>query len=189
MAELMSEQVAGAVLAGGLSRRFGSDKAMFKVEQATMLERSIHSLRGAGCTPIFVVGGDEESRSLVETRYLPDLWPGDGPLGAIITALEALSSGWLVILSCDVPAIGVSEVQALLEACSNGVEVVLAKSERGLEPLVAVYSHLVKDRLRLKFEDGCRSVLRALDDVSCTEIRLKSAVLLNVNRPEDLLSW
>lgn len=185
----MLNRASGAVLAGGASRRFGSDKAMFVLDELSMLKHSVDSLRGAGCSPVYVVGGDEQSRDIDHTQYLGDLWPGDGPLGAIVTALEASSAQWLVVLSCDVPAIGPDEIESLLEARTSEVDVVLARSNRGVEPLVAVYSHELKASLREFFEAGTRSVLSALRQVSSVEVELSSESLLNVNRPEDLRTW
>ena len=75
--------ILGAVLAGGQSSRFGSDKALAELDGATLLARAVDSL-SAWCEKVVVVGREE-----APAPTLPD-WPrpGMGPLGGIAAALH-----------------------------------------------------------------------------------------------------
>lgn len=75
--------ILGAVLAGGQSSRFGSDKALAELGGATLLERAVDAL-SAWCEKVVVVGREE-----APAPTLPD-WPrpGMGPLGGIAAALH-----------------------------------------------------------------------------------------------------
>lgn len=90
--------ILGAVLAGGLSTRFGSDKAMAELGGRTLLARAVDSLAGL-CELVVVVG-----RETAPAPTLPD-WPrpGMGPLAGIAAALHlARDEGYTAVLTCGV---------------------------------------------------------------------------------------
>ena len=110
----------GAVLAGGASRRMGADKAFIEIEGLTMVERAAVALRDAGIPVVLVVGGDRARLEPLGLPFWPDLYPGQGPLGAIVTALHALdraagpSAEAVVTLPCDVVEPDAASVRAVL---------------------------------------------------------------------------
>ncbi|KUR73572.1 molybdenum cofactor guanylyltransferase [Novosphingobium fuchskuhlense] len=91
--------ILGAVLAGGQSSRFGSDKALAALGGQTLLARAIASLE-AQCDSVIVVGRGE-----VHDRPRP----GMGPLGGINAALHhAASRGYSEVLTCGVDCAGLA---------------------------------------------------------------------------------
>ena len=110
----------GAVLAGGASRRMGADKAFIEIEGLTMVERAAVALRDVGIPVVLVVGGDRARLEPLGLPFWPDLYPGQGPLGAIVTALHALdraagpSAEAVVTLPCDVVEPDAASVRAVL---------------------------------------------------------------------------
>lgn len=94
--------VLGAVLAGGRSSRFGSDKALAQVAGETLLARSVATL-AAQCDAVVVVGRDEAPAPTVADRPAPDM----GPLGGIAGALHhAATHGYGAVLTCAVDSYG-----------------------------------------------------------------------------------
>lgn len=92
-------RVLGAVLAGGRSRRFGSDKAMALLDGTPLIEHAIAAL--AAQTEAVIVCGREWT-DWVADRPAPDL----GPLGGINAALHAAAErGFDAVLTvpCDAP--------------------------------------------------------------------------------------
>lgn len=97
--------ILGAVLAGGQSTRFGSDKALAELGGRTLLARAVETLQ-AQCDAVVVVGRDD-----APAPTLAD-WPrpGMGPLGGIAAALHhAVHTGCEAVLTCSVDSIGLSE--------------------------------------------------------------------------------
>ena len=101
----------GVVLAGGASTRMGSDKAFIEVDGVPMVVRAAAALTAAGTAAVLVVGGHRARLDDLGLQAVPDLHPGEGPLGGVITALGALGSArsgeWaaveaVVTLPCDV---------------------------------------------------------------------------------------
>lgn len=97
--------ILGAVLAGGQSRRFGSDKALAVLDGETLLARAVDAL-SAWCDTVVVVG-----RAEGPAPVLPD-WPqpGMGPLGGLAAALHhARDHGFEAVLSCGVDSVDLPE--------------------------------------------------------------------------------
>ncbi len=111
-------KLGGAVLAGGRSRRMGSDKAFIEIDGRSMLERAVDALEQADAEPVLVVGGDRARVADLGLVWAADRWPGEGPLGGIITALETIETELVAILPCDL--IGASPVGVITVANAIG---------------------------------------------------------------------
>jgi molybdopterin-guanine dinucleotide biosynthesis protein A len=97
--------ILGAVLAGGLSSRFGSDKALAEYRGHTLLAQAVDTMSG-WCEHVIVVG-----RPTAPAPTLPD-WPraGMGPLGGIAAALHhARDEGYEFLLTCGVDSVALPE--------------------------------------------------------------------------------
>ena len=90
-------------------------------------------------------------------EVLPDRWPGEGPLGGIITALEdartrAASMKHSLIVRCDMPVLTGAWLRYLVErALKSPASVVVPKSAQGLEPLCACWRTSAAGRLQHAF--------------------------------------
>jgi len=90
------------VLAGGRSRRFGGvDKTRLPLGGRTLLQRALDALTPLTQTRLVIGGATGTGR----VPILPDAYPGAGPLGGILTALEALDTSHALILAVDLPFI------------------------------------------------------------------------------------
>lgn len=97
--------ILGAVLAGGQSSRFGSDKAIAEFQGRTLLARAVDTLSG-WCEHVVVIG-----RETAPAPTLPD-WPGPGmgPLAGIAAALHlARDEGYDMVLTCGVDSLDLPE--------------------------------------------------------------------------------
>ena len=104
----------GAVLCGGASRRMGADKAMIRVDGVAMARRVADALLDAGCSPVIAVGGDAAELGRLGLVGVDDEFPGEGPLGGVLTALSLGAPA--VVLACDLPNIRAATVSALIAA-------------------------------------------------------------------------
>jgi molybdenum cofactor guanylyltransferase len=163
----------GYVLAGGASSRFGQDKALIEVGGKPMLVRMCELLRGI-VNEVNVVAPPEKYLS-IGVKSAADLWPGEGPLGGIVTALlntwkSDPQCEWNLIVSCDMPFLTREWLAYLAERASkSSAQVVLPQSVHGHEPLCACYRTAAGPALRAEFERGVRKVTDALKQVK-TEV-------------------
>jgi molybdenum cofactor guanylyltransferase len=169
----VSPRVAAYVLAGGGSTRFGRDKALVEIAGRPMLTRMCCLLAGVTREVTIVAAGDRYGS--LGTAVVADRWPGEGPLGGIITALretEARSEmcEWSLILSCDMPFLTCEWLSFLASrAMASAAQAVLPRSQQGLEPLSACYKTSARGALQSVFDAGERKITRALQGVK-TEI-------------------
>jgi molybdenum cofactor guanylyltransferase len=176
---------AGAVLCGGGSRRFGADKALAEVDGRPMVARVCAVLQAAGCAPVVVVGGDRERLVAVTgCDHVDDTWPGEGPLGGVIDALQAVrrrSGRGVVVAACDLPDLTVDAVAAV----AGGRRPRVATAERS-HPSLTYWPTDVTEQLLTLFGAGIRSLHEALDATGALPAAVDPAALHNVNRPADL---
>jgi len=131
-----------------------------------MLARMIELLRGAAKERrVVAVRGKYEAFG---AEIVEDRWPGEGPLGGIITALEVTAKSpakceWNLIVSCDMPFLTREWLTFLCErAAKSEAQVVLPHSGHGPEPLCACWRTDAAETLRGAFERGVRKVTEGI---------------------------
>ncbi|MFV0308630.1 MAG: molybdenum cofactor guanylyltransferase [Desertimonas sp.] len=178
----------GAVLCGGGSRRMGQDKALLRLDRVPMAERVALALEAGGCAEVVMIGGDEAGlRAAIGRRWAPDRWPGEGPLGGLITALEAAEGRGAVVSACDLPDLDGPTVRALLDAADaapSDVDAVVAATEH--PHLLAWWRPGAQARLTELFVAGERGIRRAQRRVRVIEVAVEPHTMRNVNEPADL---
>jgi molybdenum cofactor guanylyltransferase len=101
-------------------------------------------------------------------KCVADRWPGEGPLGGILTALEDAGarnekSEWSLIVSCDMPFLTQDWLQFLANrAAKSNAQVVFPHSASGPEPLCACWRTGAAAKLRSGFERGVRKVTEGI---------------------------
>src|SRR5580704_314032 len=165
--------VGGYILAGGGSSRFGRDKALVEFAGKPMLTRMLELLKNSA-QAVRIVAAPGKYNDF-ETEIVEDGWPGEGPLGGIVTALlhtqeHEPARDWNMIVSCDMPFLKLDWMQYLAgRAAESSADVVLPRSLHGREPLCACYRTGAAQPLRSVFESGVRKVTQALKQVA-TEV-------------------
>jgi molybdopterin-guanine dinucleotide biosynthesis protein A len=192
----------GFIQAGGGSTRFGTDKALVKLGGKTMLERTGELLSGV-CGGVLVVAPRGKYGNAA-WPVITDGWPGQGPLGGILTALQysgkteqvsnSPAASWALILSCDMPFLTRDFLAFLSERASlSDAQVVVPESANGLEPLCACWRTSAQGELQCAFEDGVRKVTEAmkrlpmevLDEPVWKRFDNRTRLFWNMNTPED----
>ena len=111
----------GVVLAGGRSQRFGGvDKTRLPLGGRTLLQRAVDALAPL-TTACVIVGGT----SLAGARVVPDRYPGAGPLGGLLTALDTIDSSHALILAADLPFISGSLLRDVQRAGADAAAAVV----------------------------------------------------------------
>ncbi|HXN63828.1 MAG TPA: molybdenum cofactor guanylyltransferase [Candidatus Acidoferrales bacterium] len=186
----------GFVLVGGKSSRMGRDKALLEVAGRPLVARMADLL--APIVSRVTLVGNPQHYAQFGLPVAADSWPGEGPLGGMVTALDAARAPWCVIVACDLPFLTADWLRFLCERATglgeeSDVDAIVPESTRGLEPLCAVYRKACAKPLRAAFERGIRKVTDALAELKLeriaeTEWRAFSpdgSLFRNINTPED----
>ena len=164
-------RTAAYILAGGASSRFGRDKALAKISGKPMLARTCELVFDTVTRDLRVIGSANKYEKC-GFQCVEDLWPGEGPLGGILTALlettkRPTGPAWNLILSCDMPFLTEEILVYCVDRAKNSnADVIVPKSSVGLEPLCACWRTGVVESLMKAFEDGIRKVTEAMKRVS-----------------------
>lgn len=141
---------------------------------------------------ILVISGDNSYRFPPGIKVYPDLLPERGPLGGIHTALFYSATPYLATLPCDMPLLNVRVYQVLNQYLKAGRPVV-AVSEKGWEPLVAIWPREampIVEAYLLSGQLSLRKVLQALEVVEVPMARYLTPydpdIFFNINTKNDL---
>jgi len=162
--------VRGFVQAGGGSTRFGTDKALVELGGKTLLARTVALVDSVcGETRIVAAAGKYGD---ARVPVVADRWPGQGPLGGILTALDFSIEKFRVadgggscalIVSCDMPFLTREWLAYLCDrAVKSTAQVVVPESENGLEPLCACWRTEAAVTIQGAFDGGVRKVTEAM---------------------------
>jgi len=173
-------------MAGGASRRMGRNKALLPWKGTPLAALAASKVMAAAGSAALV--GPPEALAGLGYEVIADLYPGQGPLGGVITALRASQADWNLILACDMPLVPVDFLHALLAAAeSSGVSCLAACSAPGrLEPLCAVWRREILSDLEELFHNGVRKMETALEAAGAAALSADEPQWFwNLNTPED----
>lgn len=167
----------GAVLAGGRSSRFGSDKALaVMTDGRTLLAHAVAAI-GAHVETVVICGRTVEGLAGLADRPAADM----GPLGGLNAALHyAAEQGFDAVLTtgCDMPVYPAALADALV---GEGAAILKGQQLAGYWP-----ASLASELDAHLAEDNNRSIHGWLDRIGARIVERPDIVLPNVNRPEDL---
>lgn len=179
----------GFVLAGGLSRRMGIDKALVSWRGRPLVANALQAL--STCDHVTVIHRQPEMLEPVLPEgidVIVDDECGQGPLDGLRTALKHSLSDLTVILAVDLVEVSSVLVDELTNALGPSDFVAAAVGRSGQrQGLMSVWrttpSRAVVDSW---FTRGERSVHGLLSTIDVRWVEVEDEVLRNVNTPGDL---
>lgn len=185
-------ETAAFVLAGGQSRRMGTDKAFLDWEGRPLLQHAL-ALLASVCPQVSIVGAADKFSGygpVVEDHFL-----ARGPLAGIHAALRSSKATLNLVLAVDLPFIEQRFLEFLLDQAQQSKPVVtVPRTVDGWQPLCAVYrrdfADLADTALRLgrnKIDPLFSEVdLRVIQENELRNFRFSPQMFRNLNTPEDL---
>ena len=192
----MPNAVAGFILAGGESRRMGTEKARLVLNGQSFVERIAGEL--SSVTSSIKVVGDKVSAAELnlpsDIQSAPDVYPQWGALGGVHAALSACSENWALVVACDFPFV-TGELFASLASVRQDFDAVAPIQPDGIpQPLCSLYRVApclcLAERL---IKSGERKPITLLQSVRTRWVLFNELSLLkgadcffdNINTPED----
>jgi molybdopterin-guanine dinucleotide biosynthesis protein A len=167
----VADRLTGVLLVGGASTRFGSPKALARIDGETLAERAWRTL-GEACDERIAVGkGDEE----LPFPVLADGVEERAAIHGLVAGLRAADTDVCVVVPVDMPLLTADALRALAAACRDA-----AVPQTG--PLPGAYRKTSLPALTR----GELSIRRALEDLDVAVVHLDESLLANVNAPRDV---
>lgn len=182
-------QVAGAILLGGASSRFGSDKALAKAGDGLLGQRVVAALRGGGLDPVVAVGGTAGSALGLVT--LADTEPLGGPLPAVAQTLSYFGRGHVLVCPCDLPLLAAQHVAILIDALhrldgDGPPTAVVAEVDGRPQPSLGIWPTSWALAARRAVVDGRRAFRDALQLGPWIPVEVPPEALADADTPETL---
>lgn len=191
----MISDVTGVLLAGGKSRRMGTDKRFLTVGERPLLERSCTVLSRIFERVCIVIAQDSPPLE-AQIPVLRDLIPSSGSLGGMYTGLQQASTPYIFLAACDMPFIHEGLVQYMVGQ-KDDVDIVLAYWNGRPQPAHAVYNRNCQSVVEELIGSGDLKLQRLLatptlrvrlvTEDEIREVDPDGRSFLNVNTPSDLV--
>ena len=184
------DQIEAFILAGGESRRMGSDKSQLLINDQSFTKQIADTLFKVTKT-VTIVGHDSDDPRLGKAF---DVFPKWGALGGIHAALNACQSEWAFIVACDMPFVSADLIQRLAHQRTQHEAIVPIQPDGRPQPLCAFYR---RDpcfaRATQLIESGHRRPLDLLNLVTTRWVSFAELedldqaqnFFVNINTPED----
>jgi molybdopterin-guanine dinucleotide biosynthesis protein A len=172
----VADRLTGVLLVGGASMRFGSPKALARIDGSTLAEIGWDKL--AFCDERIAVGKTADALDL-PFPVLDDGSETRAPIAGVIAGLRASAHELCVMLPVDMPRIEPGSLAALAAACDD-----VAMPPTG--PLPGAYRRSALPALERRLAAGELALHAALDQLRVRIVRIDSVELANVNTPDDL---
>ncbi len=196
------EQIAGIILAGGLSRRMGGgDKGLRELNGKPLMLHVIERLSRQASPLAINANGDASRFAAFGLPVIADATPDfAGPLAGVLAGMRwaaqaAPDARFVVTAACDTPFFPEDLVAQFLTAAGGAYPaIVLAMSEGQVHPVFGLWPVALADDLAAALASGTRKVLHWTDRhphfiAEFPRVRLGGQLadpFFNANTPEEL---
>ena len=185
------DNVVAGILAGGGSRRFGSDKAFAFHEGKTLLERTVEKASHL-TEDIYILAKEPSRYSAIGCPVLSDSFPVSTPLNGIISIFPYVKN-WLLLLACDIPFFDEGVLDLLWES-RNMEKAVVIRINGKYQPFLGLYPRPVLRFWEEAFVRGDFHLQRVVENMprivfeerELEERGFEISSFSNINTPEDL---
>lgn len=181
----------GVILAGGESRRMGSDKSLLALDGERFIERS-YQLMASLFEEVLIVTNSPELYADIPCRKVADIYRGKGALAGIHAGLHHASQPQIFVVACDMPFLQPELIRHLCDATEQ-VDVHIPRTAAGLEPLHSCYRKTCLAAMEEVLAIDGRRIIDFFPAVRVAELPFESCLQFdpaglsfhNINTPQD----
>ncbi|MDG5787816.1 molybdenum cofactor guanylyltransferase [Evansella sp. AB-P1] len=193
------QPVTGVILAGGKSRRMGTNKALLEINGEKVVNRIEKHLNNI-TNDIVLITNNLEAFSFIQHKIAKDIHIGKGPLSGIHSGITHSTNEWCFVVACDLPffnePIGQYMISLIGQEPIGGI---VPKINGKLHPLYALYHRSILQEVENSLNSNTLKITELLEKLDVciiserdfykkgfTEEEVEMA-FFNMNRPEDYI--
>jgi molybdopterin-guanine dinucleotide biosynthesis protein A len=140
-------------------------------------------MRAANIDEVLAVGDSQVTADAIELPFVSDLYPGEGPLGGLISAMRQASTEILCVMPCDVPRMNASRIRQLVDSVVDCGEIDAAVVMTTREHWLCSCWRIPKclPVFEKCFTGGERAIHRAIGSFAIQRVMATDAEMMNVN--------
>ena len=186
------QSITAFILAGGRSRRMGTDKAFLSYRDEPLIHCPIRICQSF--TSDVRIIGEPARYACFGLPVIPDSGESLGPLSGIHTALQHSPTRFSAIAACDMPFMSPEFFRLMLRKLPGPDAVVMRFNDGAVEPLCGIYSSACLAAAEHNLANGKLKITDLLSQVAVEYIGeeelhehgLSRKIFTNVNTPDDL---
>ena len=177
------------ILAGGQSKRKGTDKMKLDVAGEPLLLRNLRRFQAVFPRVLVSTASADRYPELGDIRVY-DEYPGAGPMAGLHAALTAAGED-IFLVGGDMPFADPEKAMTLISLCGDCEACVLTDGDGRWEPLFGYYRYSALEKAEALLEKGQNRMAGLLSALRLREVRLaelgesSDSLLRNLNKPED----
>ncbi len=193
---MTENNILGVVLAGGKSRRFGSDKSSVKLGDKSLIEHTISKIENNFKEILIITNNENIIFNNNNVFLINDIIKGYlGPLVGVLTAMDWVKKNkknynWIATFPCDTPFFDQSVIETIIKyPQKSNKKLFFLKSGNKRHNIFGLWSMELKDILLKDINNGYRKVEEWANKVGSEIIEINSKNdnnFLNINTKEDL---
>ena len=185
-------RMAGVVLAGGKSSRFGRPKMFEAYKGIQFYEHSINALFNSGVESIYIVTNDQLAPSFKNTKakIIIEDESHHGPLYALSYAMRTIQDkDWFFVLAADIPLVSTDFVREMCTLAEQSInDIIIPISGDKEQPLLALYHRRCLPIALELLAENRKSMRPLIEKTNVKYVHFSSDQkdFININHQEDL---
>tara|TARA_B100000029_G_scaffold235772_1_gene232903 strand:+ start:7514 stop:8122 length:609 start_codon:yes stop_codon:yes gene_type:complete len=194
---MSNEHLSGIILAGGMSRRLGRNKAIENIANKPLLSIVCDAIKPFVNELIIVVNNKQRQKELSflkNTKFTIDKYNNSGSLGGIYTGLLKANNEKAIIVACDMPFISPSIISLMISKIKSSIDIIIPETEGFKHSTHAIYSKSCIKIIKKNLDDNnlkisnifnmCKTKIISEKEIYDTEPN--TASFFNINTEVDL---
>ena len=185
--------ISGVILAGGLSTRFGSNKALAIVNGKPLIQ-NVADLMSSLFAECLLVTNTPEEYEFLSLPMTSDRYKGSGPLAGIHAALQEVSEPRVFVVACDMPNLSPELISYICRINEQQYDAIIPMLEKGQEPLFGIYHKRALPVIDKCLQQNACQIISVLEGLRVRRISEQEVISItdnlncfkNINRPADL---
>ncbi|MFB7158516.1 molybdenum cofactor guanylyltransferase [Lysinibacillus sp. NPDC056232] len=185
-------KIAGVVLAGGQSSRYGQPKMFELFAGLPLYKQSLIALQKNQLHPLIIATNASLQSKFVEedVQWIIEKQPHQGPLFALHNIMTNFPEvEWFFVIASDMPFINAEFVQTMLTFIDDRYEAIVPKQASRLQPLAALYRRCALPKAQQLVQQNKRSMKVLLEQLQVCYVPFEedSSTFININSQQDWL--